>query len=250
MTMRNGKVSDDEKMSGGAISADESTVIIYHSIFKCNQATGLWGGGAILAYNGADVEVHDSTFQSNTAAASGGAILVGTGAIAEIHASQFISNSAINSICCIGSNAGNICSSDLDCPGSACACAPTECVDDPTGEVEKFGTTCAEASVAYGCDFDISLVDSSKPRGTLLAAACPVTCDSCSDARFAVMGGAIVAYHSANVEIHDSIFQSNNAYTVSRSSPKFWFQKIPELSSLQFPAGHVQLLGRSDLCLH
>jgi hypothetical protein len=52
-------------------------------------------------------------------------------------------------------------------------------MDDPTGEVEAFGLTCTEAAAAYGCDFDVSLLDPSKPRGTLLAQACPVTCDSC-----------------------------------------------------------------------
>jgi predicted outer membrane repeat protein len=89
---------------GNANGLADSSLVLHDVVLKNGCTSQLSNGGAIWATGAnakpslqkgpdVDVEIHDSTFQSNTAS-YGGAIYASGGAVVTIHGSTFISNSA------------------------------------------------------------------------------------------------------------------------------------------------------------
>jgi predicted outer membrane repeat protein len=95
ITLQNGATGD--KLGGGIYAVVDASVTIHNTRFISNTARG-GGGGAIYfspsGDNQGSLSIYDSTFDQNTAD-SGGAIYSATNANVEIHNTSFISNTGL-----------------------------------------------------------------------------------------------------------------------------------------------------------
>jgi predicted outer membrane repeat protein len=157
---------------------------------------GNTGGGAIGAGDGAYVEIHDSSFRSNTAP-SGGAISAVNGANVEIHTSSFISNEAYQNY-----------NYDWNYGGGAIYAGDGCNVEIYTSTFEsniaKFGGGAIYASNA-NVEIHNTTFQSNTATGTY-------------NRNYGGEGGAINAQDDANVEIYDSMFHSSRVVVVEDSN--------------------------------
>ena len=51
-------------------------------------------------------------------------------------------------------------------------------IDDPSGELAAHGVSCGQV-LALGCDTDLSGIQPTMPRGSLVSFSCPVSCEEC-----------------------------------------------------------------------
>jgi predicted outer membrane repeat protein len=170
---------------GGAIVIADGELQIYDSTFESNTAPSSNGNGGAIFIDQGSLVIHDSTFATNAAYnGAGGAISAENGANLEIHTSSFISNEAGQAL------------------GGAIA------VDEST--VEIYDSTFESNQATYN-------------------------------------GGAIKAIGSGAIaEIHDSIFQSNTASTspgggLSMHMPKVvqMWRSTPAVSSRTLPTADL-----------
>jgi predicted outer membrane repeat protein len=182
----NSNSAGDGNANGGAIRINGGGLKIYDTTFKSNTA---FNGGAIYAFNDdVNVEIHDSAFESNTAASSaddigGGGALYASGADVKIYTSIFESNSAGVNRCGTSSSSacasGNICASDSDCI---------------SGQYCYFCSTGRDGGAIHIKDGIFVIHDSTFNTNTATSWS----------------GGAIYA-DGTDVKIYTSIFESNSA---------------------------------------
>jgi predicted outer membrane repeat protein len=168
---------------GGAIRVQEGdNVEIYASQFIGNSAAML--GGAISIYFDMDVKIYNTEFISNQAREGGAlsAFTEGEAIDVEIHESTFQSNTANEQTCAGGTNYGQACNTDSQCPGSYCQNWQYSDSQGTGGAIYGGGSASFEV---HDSTFESNTADRS--------------------------GGAIFAILGSNVEIHTSIFRNNSA---------------------------------------